>query len=245
VLVKNFGLAGKLIETRLFIRHDDGGWAGYSYEWDDAQTDATLLPANKTRVVGNQTWYYPSRAECGRCHTAAAGSSLGPEVLQLNSDFVYPQTNRLSNQMATLDHIGMFDKPLSAPPAQLPSMPAPTGVTPIEQRARAYLHANCSFCHRPQGGGGGNIDLRYATPLGNTTACNGAPQVGDLGIAGAKIILPGDPSKSILVQRPKRTDAFRMPPLATTAVDLTGTTLLEQWVQGLGTCPAPVDAGTD
>lgn len=245
VLVKNFGLAGKLVETRLFMRHDDGGWAGYSYEWDDAQTDATLLLANKTRVVGSQTWYYPSRAECSRCHTAAAGSSLGPEVLQLNSDFVYRQTNRTANQLRTLEHIGVFDKPLSAPPEKLPFMPAPTGVTPVEQRARAYLHANCSFCHRPQGGGGGTIDLRYATAFGSTTACNGAPQAGDLGIPGAKIVVPGDPSKSILVLRPKRTDAFRMPPLATTVVDPAGTTLLEQWVSGLGTCPVPVDAGAD
>jgi len=36
---------------------------------------------------------------------------------------------------------------------------------------------------------------------------------GDLGIAGAGIIVPGSPEKSILYQRLKRTDFFRMPPV--------------------------------
>ncbi|CAN5323784.1 hypothetical protein BH09MYX1_BH09MYX1_23710 [soil metagenome] len=244
VLMKSFRLGGKLIESRLFVRHDDGGWAGYTYEWDDAETDATLLPANKTRTVGTATWYYPSRAECNRCHTSAAGGSLGPETLQLNSDFVYPATNRLSNQMRTLDHIGMFDKPLALPVEQLPTLLAPAGSGPVEDRARSYMHANCSFCHRPQGGGGGNIDLRFSTPFPSSNACGATPQAGDLGITGAKVVLPGDPAKSILVQRPKRTDSFRMPPLATRVVDPTGTAVLEQWVQGFATCPSPiVDAG--
>jgi hypothetical protein len=33
VFMKSFRIGGKLIETRLFLRHADGGWAGYSYEW--------------------------------------------------------------------------------------------------------------------------------------------------------------------------------------------------------------------
>src|SRR5690606_21979788 len=33
VLMKHFRLEDRLVETRLFMRHPDGGWAGYSYEW--------------------------------------------------------------------------------------------------------------------------------------------------------------------------------------------------------------------
>ena len=36
VLVKSFRLGGQLIETRLLMRHPDGVWAGYTYEWNDA-----------------------------------------------------------------------------------------------------------------------------------------------------------------------------------------------------------------
>ncbi len=46
VLMKNFRLqSGQLFETRLLMRHPDGEWAGYTYQWNGAQTEAT-------RVVG-------------------------------------------------------------------------------------------------------------------------------------------------------------------------------------------------
>ena len=39
VLVKNFTLGGNLVETRLFMRHNNGSWAGYTYEWNAQQTE--------------------------------------------------------------------------------------------------------------------------------------------------------------------------------------------------------------
>jgi hypothetical protein len=42
-----------------------------------------------------------------------------------------------------------------------------------------------------------------------------------------------------------RTNADRMPPLGTSLVDTQGAGVVQQWVQGLGTCPGPVDAGAD
>lgn len=245
VLVKEFRVGGKRIETRLLVRHDDGGWAGYTYEWDDAETDATLLQGAKTKQVGNQTWYYPSRSDCMRCHTQAAGRTLGPEIGQLNWEYVYSSTNRLSNQLRTLEHINMFAAPLSAPVEQLVAYPDPQGAGLLDARARAYLHANCSHCHRPLGGGGGNMDFRFSTPLGNTAACNVNPQSGDLGIMGAKIFVPGDATKSLLVQRPSRLDSNRMPPLASSVVDTAGVAVLGDWVKSIQSCPAPVDAGAD
>ena len=57
------------------MHHDDGDWGGYSYEWNDAQTDATLLPSSKTKDLGDgQSWYFPSRTDCLRCHTHGGGS---------------------------------------------------------------------------------------------------------------------------------------------------------------------------
>src|SRR5205823_6444908 len=90
VLMKEFRLGDRRVETRLLMRHSDGEWAGYSYEWNDAQTDATLLPAGKSRSLSGQTWTFPSRSQCLECHTAAAGRSLGLELGQLNRDLQYP-----------------------------------------------------------------------------------------------------------------------------------------------------------
>ena len=50
------------------------------YEWLDDESDALLLPASKSKTVGAQTWYFPSRSDCARCHTEAAGRTLGLEI---------------------------------------------------------------------------------------------------------------------------------------------------------------------
>lgn len=234
VLMKTFSLGTRLVETRLFMRHPDGSWGGYTYEWNDAQTDATLLPANKTVQVGTQSWYFPSRAECAQCHTAAAGNSLGLELGQLNRDITYPSTGRVANQLATLDHIGMFDAAL---PATLPRYPAPTGTEAVEGRARAYLHANCSGCHRPGGPGRGNADLRYATPLAQAGLCNVVPEQGSLGITDARLVAPGAPARSIVSSRIHRLDAYRMPPLATRVEDTVGAGVVDAWITSLTACP--------
>lgn len=237
VLVKSFKLGGKYVETRLFVRHDDGGWGGYTYEWNDDQSDAVLLRGSKTKTVGAQSWYFPSRSDCARCHTEAAGRALGPEIGQLNGDFTYDGTNRIANQLKTLEHIGMFSAPLGKPVDQLAVIPPPDGTAPLEARARAYLHANCSNCHRPEGGGRGTMDLRFTTGLKETTACNGNAEAGDLGVAGAKLLVPGDPTKSLISLRPHAVGANRMPPLASSIVDTAGLAVVDDWIKSLATCP--------
>ena len=41
-LLKNFGFDGKVVETRLLVALPDATWVGYSYQWNEAQTAATL-----------------------------------------------------------------------------------------------------------------------------------------------------------------------------------------------------------
>lgn len=237
VLMKQFRLGGRLVETRLFMRHTDGEWAGYSYEWNAQQTDATRVAGGKVVAIGGQDWEFPSEAQCLSCHTAAAGRSLGLEVAQLNGPLLYPQTGRTANQLLTLDAIGMFNPPLASPPDLLPSMPDPFGTAGTQaERARAYLHTNCSQCHRPNGGTPTDLDLRYTTTLAGTNGCNRVPQAGDLGLANARIIAPGAADRSVLVARVNRRDAQAMPPLASTVVDAAGVDLLTHWVNSLASC---------
>ncbi|HEX8706475.1 MAG TPA: PQQ-dependent sugar dehydrogenase [Myxococcaceae bacterium] len=237
VLVKTFFLGAKRVETRLFMRHTDGTWSGYSYEWDEAQTDATLLPANKSRQVGNQTWYYPSRAECLQCHTGAAGHSLGLETGQLNRDLTYVSTQRISNQLATFEHIGLFEAPLGAAPDSLTRYPVPTGGDSLELRARAYLHSNCASCHRPNGTGRGPADFRFSTPLAQASFCGTTPQQGSLGVTDARLLAPGAPARSVLSLRMHALDANRMPPLASRVKDTEGVGLVDAWISSLTACP--------
>jgi len=237
VLMKHFRLNGALVETRLFMRHPDGEWAGYTYEWNAQRTDANLVQGGKTATIGSQSWIFPSGDDCLSCHTAAAGASLGLEAAQLNRDFTYASTGRTANQLRTLDAVALFTTPLGDP-AQQPAMPNPFDTSaPLAERARAYLHTNCAQCHRSGGPTPSSMDLRYSTLLSSTNACGVAPQSGDLGVgAAARIIAPGDAASSVLVGRMDRRDANGMPPLASSAVDTAGVELLEQWIASLTSC---------
>jgi hypothetical protein len=50
-LVKNFRFDGKLLETRLFVRFDETTWVGYSYEWNEAQTEATIVGSDGNEAM--------------------------------------------------------------------------------------------------------------------------------------------------------------------------------------------------
>lgn len=238
VLVKDFDFGGRRIETRLLVRHTDGDWAGYTYAWNDQQTDATLLDGSEARTYPAGSWFFPSRGQCMECHTRAAGRSLGLEIAQLNGDIVYPATGRRANQLATLSAIGAFAAPLSGEPASLPRLLNPYGTEGSDEaRARAYLHTNCAQCHQPGGPGRGSMDLRAGTAFGMTGTCNTAPIAGDLGVAGARQIVPGDPMRSLLVLRSRDTGMNRMPPIGSGRVDEPGVALLERWIRGTTACP--------
>jgi len=238
VLVKDFSLNGRLIETRLLMRHPDGAWAGYTYEWNDAQTAATRVRGGRLRQVDGQTWIYPSEGDCLICHTSAAGFSLGAEILQLNGELTYPSTGRTANQLRTLEHIGYFDALLPAPVESLPAMPDPADATaPLADRARAYLHTNCSQCHRPGGPTPSNMDLRYETALADMNVCNAPPAGGDLDLGGAaRLVVPGDASRSVLPGRMNRRDVKGMPPLGSSVIDGDGVALVDSWIDSLAGC---------
>ncbi|HEY0682671.1 MAG TPA: PQQ-dependent sugar dehydrogenase [Steroidobacter sp.] len=238
VLVKNFRIGTRLVETRLFMRHPDGVWGGFSYEWNAAQTDATLLEGGAVRDLGGgRSWIFPSEGQCLECHTEAAGRALGLETAQLNRSFTYPQTNRTANELTTLNHIGLLS-PAITDAASQPALPDPQGSSgTVAERARAYLHTNCSQCHRPGGLAPTNLDLRYTTSLIGTNACNALPQNGDLGLgSNARLIATGSSASSLVVNRMNRRDSAAMPPLASNTVDTAGVALVSQWIDSLSAC---------
>jgi uncharacterized repeat protein (TIGR03806 family) len=237
IILKSFRLGGQLVETQLLMRHPDGVWAGYTYEWNSAQTAATRVIGGKTRQVDGQTWIYPSEGECMQCHTSAAGFSLGPEISQLNGPLTYPSTGRTANQLATLEHIDWFTAPLPGEPDTLEALadPEDNGES-LADRARAYLHTNCAQCHRPGGPTPSSMDLRATTALPAMNVCDIAPQSGDLGIANARLIAAGDPDRSVLVARMNRRDVNGMPPIGSNLIDTSGVTLLSNWINSLSSC---------
>lgn len=309
VLVKTFSLERdasrpeslQRIETRLLLK-EQGEWLGYSYAWNDDQTDAVLVEKNgrdqefaiqdvtAAEGVRRQTWHFPSRTECMVCHSRAAGFVLGLQTPQMNRVHEYAdgpahQFDRLS-QLGVLEvkpgeHPGLanqwktlmtqLEKPfLTQPQAtvspiakfaktfgladywqKLKESPktiawigkSPSEYTtfadpyddaqPLEARVRSYLHVNCSVCHQDAGGGNSQFNLSHHLELSKTLIVDVDPLHDRLAIDNAKLIAPGAPERSLMLQRLQRRGRGQMPPLATSLVDPRGTALLAEWIRAL------------
>lgn len=227
VLIKHFYYLEDILETRLFMKHSSG-WAGYSYQWNPQRSDAVLLDSGAILAVDNNYQHiFPSRGDCMRCHTSAAGWSLGPETLQLNTAD--------GDTLGQLRERGYLAQavPNSLLESQLYGLE--DGAASMAQRARSYLHSNCASCHRP-GGPISGIDFRFSTPLSQTGICDVAPLYGNYGLSNARLLVPGDASRSIVALRMGDTGSNRMPPLASQVVDEVGHDLIKQWIASLSQC---------
>jgi uncharacterized repeat protein (TIGR03806 family) len=262
VLVKTFSLdcrdsetvAPRRVETRLLVLQQKE-WVGYSYQWNDAQSDAELVPAAGAdrvyRVSGpaqedrEQVWRFPSRADCMVCHSRAAGFVLGLNTLQMNK--VHEYGSAAENQLAVLDRLQVFDDELPESADQSPRLADPYDDSqPLDARARSFLHANCAQCHVQAGGGNSAIDLHFSTPSAKTRLFGVQPLHDRLGITDPMLVAPGDPERSILYQRVARLGGGRMPPLASVVVDQQAVKLLYDWIKQMPLASAGEDeAGSE
>ncbi len=237
VVGKHFWLNNQIIETRLLLHHEQPyGWRGYSYEWNDQGSDASLLSGAKDKVFGGLTWHYPSSAECDSCHTAVVGITIGLEVGQLNRTYQYPSTGLDANQLITLESIGVMSSNFSEQQKSTAFYAIDDTAYSAERRARSYLHANCAGCHQPGGTSGRAMDLRMDTTLDEMRVCNEAPMGSSLGMGNPVLVAPGNPDNSILVRRMEALGQHRMPPLGTVAVDTQAITVIRSWINGLAGC---------
>jgi uncharacterized repeat protein (TIGR03806 family) len=229
------------LETRLLVRDVDGGVYGVVYKWRPDNSEADLLAdsltenipiGSKLAQVHDQTWYYPSRKDCLACHNASAGSVLGVTTRQLNRTVTYP-SGVVDNQLRAWNHIGLFVPELKeAELAGFPRLAAADDLgRSLEDRARSYLDANCSQCHRP-GGTVAYFDARYDTPLDRQQLISG-PVLIDEGIDHPHVVAPHDIWRSIAYMRINTVDDIRMPPIARETVDKRGVALMRAWIESL------------
>ena len=256
VLIKEFSYQGQPHETRLFMLHQDGEWGGYSYEWLDDLSDAVLLPGSKTKILSNGVeWTYPSRNQCFQCHTDVAGFALGPELSNLNSTTWSSEEASYRNQLTRWEELGMFEAGHGFPtddPANMASFPKTWDQTVSpDRRARAYLHVNCSGCHRPGGPTPVSMDLRHMDedgapiPIDEMRLCDQLPQTSDLGISGARLLDPGRSWKSLIRKRMLLRGSGQMPPLGTELKDRTGLYAMQQWISDPAVCDIFPDTDGD
>jgi putative heme-binding domain-containing protein len=217
----------------------------------DAAGDELLLEIEDPAAPGGrrpQTWRFHSRAECLRCHNPWVNVALAFTAPQLNRTVRYcadspvldqaisplgqaagfSRPGVLANQLRTLSHLAFFDQSLDERAG--PKLTDPYDASAdLNQRARSWLHVNCSHCHREGAGGSVVSHFDYDTPLGDMKALNQAPSQGTLGLANAHVITPGNPSSSVLFYRISTSGQGRMPLIGSRRFDPGGVRLIHDW----------------
>jgi uncharacterized repeat protein (TIGR03806 family) len=249
VFVKTFELSTdaadpgvkRRLETRLLVCDSAGGVYGVVYKWRPDNSDADLLRTSQSESIPvksaageihSQSWYYPSRADCLTCHNSKTSGVLGVKARQMNRTFAYP-SGVTDNELRAWNHVGLF-----APQVDVSSVgslatlaPADDPARSLQDRARSYLDANCSQCHRP-GGTVAYFDARYDTPLDKQELIDG-PVLIDQGIDRPRVISPHDIWRSIVYMRVNTVDEIKMPPVARETIDEKGVKLLRDWINSL------------
>lgn len=229
-----------IIETRLLIREADD-WTGHVYRWNEAQDDASYLVAGEEvplTWIGDdgqtveESYVVPNQNDCKKCHELLDDRTrpLGFVTAQLNRDV--ERDGKVQNQLQWLADEGALLL-AGAQPAELPAWEQPYGDGPLDDRARAYLGANCSHCHRPGGKSGSTgLDLRPCqTDPAKWGVCK-YPVAAGSGAGGLDYdIVPGEPDQSIVLFRMNSTDIdIKMPELPNKVIDAAGVSLVREWI---------------
>lgn len=238
----------KFIETQI-LHYDGVDWNAYSYRWNEDDSDAELVPAageERTVHAGaawKKQWRFHSRAECIRCHNSWTGYALAFQPLQLVGvpRFNAPPRDpgaRLLDQTDIFQSLQLLDSHfLEQTNQRLVDTRSPAinfensfFFQQSQLRARSYLHANCSHCHRQNAGGAVNMMLNTELLLPQTRTVGVTPQQGGLGLRNPKLIDPGNPWNSVICVRMAKPGAGHMPLVGLHDVDVEGLRAIEDWI---------------
>jgi glucose/arabinose dehydrogenase/mono/diheme cytochrome c family protein len=141
----------------------------------------------------------------------------------------------LERQTATrLQRQPVVSSLLSFPPEKYRRLADPSDPkADLAARARSYLHGNCAQCHVEAGGGNAQMELEFTTALDKARIVGVKPLHDTFGLADARLVVPGSPDRSVLLQRIARRGPGQMPPLATSVVDHDAVRLLHDWIEQL------------
>jgi uncharacterized repeat protein (TIGR03806 family) len=232
------------LETRLMIRQD-GEWSGYSYRWNEDQTDAVLVPKEGEDFALDredsggkpfrQPWRIPSRAECLGCHSRAIGFVLSVTEPQLNRAVSPGGSDAVSrNQLSHFAALGLLKGLPAGEPSERPALVNPYDASAdLDRRARSYLHANCAVCHVAAGGGNSRMEFEITQAREAMNLIESRPQHDTFGLPNAMLVAPGHPEQSVLIHRLSRRGRGQMPPLFSHRVDNQAVALMRDWVSSM------------
>jgi len=246
---KEFDFDGRKVETRFLWKVSETNWVFASYAWNDAQTDATLVPESglpgATEIVPGKRHSIPSVMECRACHDSARTEILGFSALQLSDDRDPNalHAEALSPDMLTLGTLVDERRLVPARPEFKTAPPRIQASTPEGRAALGYLSTNCGSCHNRESSiaslglllkhdiGDQGAGIRECTPALATTINRKGHWVVPANPDESRVINPGKPELSSLIQRVRsRRPTSQMPPIGTVVQDRAAVDLLTSWV---------------
>ncbi len=223
---------GSPLETHLFWASDSSCFRAAAYRW---QSDAPKVPrVDDSEIISHGSderfWFSPGYEECLNLNTSVTGFVLELTTRQLNRD--QPDG---TNQLEQWRKRGWFSETTNieslVSSKKLVALKDPEAS--LEAKIHSYLDANCAACHYPGGPSRGGFDARFQTPMAEKNLLNTPLLAGDLGIKGARMVVPGAPDRSILYQRVHRKDFFRMPPVVLNNDRSPVADILKKWIESI------------
>ena len=232
----------RLMETRVLLK-EKGEWTALPYIWNEDQTEAYLEVAGGRQEVqwrdqnGKKKkveYVIPNMIQCKECHWRdKALVPIGPTARQLNRDFAFDSGSH--NQLEYLAEKGYLTG--LPDPAARPQLAAwDDHSMPLNDRARAYLDANCGHCHNPLGPANTSGMFLHAQAADHAQlGVNKPPIAAGKGSGGRKYgIVPGNADASILVYRMETVDpGMMMPEIGRKLQHEEGVALIKEWINAM------------
>jgi len=229
----------RYIETRIELL-EESGWYGFSYVWNDEQTDATLrlggaaMDVSWTDASGREHhnhYQIPNANQCISCHGQDGKFvPLGPTAANLNRRYAATDEQDQLTAWAAHGHLTGIPSVQSRP--ELPRYDDPHSGT-VAARARAWMDVNCAHCHNPLGSARtSGLDLRITQSDPARYGVYKSPVAAGSGSGGRRYdIVPGKPDESILMFRLESEEpGARMPNLARNLIHQESNDLIREWI---------------
>jgi hypothetical protein len=245
---KEFAFNNRKVETRMLWKASPTRWVFATYKWNEAQTDAILVPESGepdvAEIAPGKRHSLPGVNDCAACHGTQRPGPLGFNALQLSPD---RDPNAIHGEplrpdMLTLKTLLDANMLAGMSPALAAAPPRIATTNPRTRTVLGYLAANCGTCHNGRG------EIAALAPVIGLSELLADGDAVARRFAGAKTrwqvpgvaedesvaIDPGSPDRSaMLVRMRSRRPSSQMPPLGTVVRDQAAVDAVAGWIPEL------------
>jgi hypothetical protein len=239
---KEFSVAGKRVETRLWQKREERFWIPTTYAWNAGESQATLTKGGDVQGPAG-LYHIPLQDECEDCHRGRTDRILGFEQVSLGLEGA---TGLVLEQLVA-------ENLIEPAPARTKLEVGDDG-TGLAVEPLKWLHANCgTTCHNGNSNAkayGAKMRLRLDPELldGRSPAQFDSllttlnVTVNSPNWFGQTRVTPGIPEASLLVtlisnRRSDNPAANQMPPIASRVVDRAAVDMVVQWIRSMPRAP--------